>query len=186
MSHSRDLAETATHASSRTVNATLELLAPLAIVHRILHDWFKYVHPLAPILHRQHLFQRIKDQDQDADPVFAAMVISVCSVTVSTLRRRSFEEYPSVTVGKCNAIIEEQELLLRQPHPYSLDWCIAWYHIASALQIKLGLDDVRVYRAIKEAMTSVNYLLCFQGDQQTSQDKELLKRLYWLLYMWQV
>ena len=91
-----------------------------------------------------------------------------------------------MTVGKCNAIIEEQELLLRQPHPYSLDWCIAWYHIASALQIKLGLDDVRVYRAIKEAMTSVNYLLCFQGDQQTSQDKELLKRLYWLLYMWQV
>lgn len=116
--------------------------------------------------------------------MFAAMVISVCSVTVSTLRRRSFEEYPQITVDRCISIIEDNKLLEFQK--YTVDWCIAWYHIASALQVNLGPENHRVYRAIREAMASVNYLLCFKEVEQTRQDREILKRLYWLLYMWQV
>ncbi|CAH0058108.1 unnamed protein product [Clonostachys solani] len=172
-------------APGRSVNAILELLGPLPLIQRVLSDWFKFVHPLAPVLHRQHLLHRMHTHGEDVDPVFAALVLSVCSVTVSTLRRKSFEQYPAITVEKCIGIIEDENLLL--PQPYTLDWCITWYNIASALLVDHGPEDFRVYRAIKEAMASVTYLLCFKGgDGHSEQDKEMLKRLYWFLFMWQV
>ncbi|CAI6100757.1 unnamed protein product [Clonostachys chloroleuca] len=172
-------------APGRSVNSILELLGPLPLIQRVLSDWFKFVHPLAPVLHRQHLLYRMHTHGEDVDPVFAALVLSVCSVTVSTLRRKSFEQYPAITVEKCIGIIEDENLL--QPQPYTLDWCITWYNIASALLVDHGPEDFRVYRGIKEAMTSVTYLLCFKGgDGHSDQDKEMLKRLYWFLFMWQV
>ncbi|VUC29315.1 unnamed protein product [Clonostachys rosea] len=181
----RETATDKSKATGRSVNATLELLGPLPLIQRVLSDWFKFVHPLAPVLHRQHLLHRMHTYGEDVDPVFAALIISVCSVTVSTLRRKSFEQYPAITVERCIGIIEDENLL--QPQPYTLDWCITWYNIASALLVDHGPEDFRVYRGIKEAMASVTYLLCFKGGEgHSEQDKEMLKRLYWFLFMWQV
>ncbi|KAF4120831.1 hypothetical protein GMORB2_2835, partial [Geosmithia morbida] len=177
------------HGSARpggpSVRALLDLLAPADLVDQMLNDWFKYAHPLAPILHRRDLLHRLHDNGQHHDPVFTAMVVSVISVTISTLRRRSVESYPAITLQRCICIIEDHQLLELRGR-YTLDWCIAWYHLASARVVDFGYDEFHVYRAIKESMAGVNYLLCYDDDEQTYEDKERLKRLYWLLYMWQV
>lgn len=131
----------------------------------------------------QRLHLRLEDCATDQQ-VFGALVISVCAVTISTLRRKSFESYPDLSFGRCIEVIEQGNLL--QSRHITLDWCIAWYNIASAIEVADGVGSYRSYRAIREAMTGVNWLLGYVGGEQTPANKECLKRLYWLLYMWQV
>ncbi|KAG9251097.1 uncharacterized protein F5Z01DRAFT_332124 [Emericellopsis atlantica] len=169
---------------ARSLKNILASLGPSHLILELLDDWFRFVHPLAPILHRQHLLHRLHSEESENDQVFAALVISVCAVTISTLRRKSFESYPGITFDKCIEIIEQGNLL--QSQPISLDYCIAWYHVASAVEVDAGTGNYRSYRAIREAMTGVDWLLCYAGDEQPAPDKERLKRLYWLLFMWQV
>ncbi|KAI6778172.1 uncharacterized protein J7T54_002707 [Emericellopsis cladophorae] len=180
----RGVSPTGHEHAARSLKGILASLGPSHLILELLDDWFRFVHPLAPILHRQHLLHRLHSEESENDQVFAALVISVCAVTISTLRRKSFESYPGITFDKCIEIIEQGNLL--QSQPISLDYCIAWYHIASAVEVDAGTGSYRSYRAIREAMTGVDWLLCYAGDEQPAPDKERLKRLYWLLFMWQV
>ena len=170
--------------NTRSVNSIVSSLGSLELVLSLLDDWFRFVHPLCPVLHRQQLLQRLQDHGTEDDPVFGALIVSTCAVTLSTLRRKSFETYPSITVDKCLRIIEDGNLL--QAQPLSIDLCIAWYNIASAIIVDSGQGNYRSYRAIREAMTGVDWLLGHRGEEQSFQNREFLKRLYWLLYMWQV
>lgn len=170
--------------SPRSLNSIVSSLGSLELVYLLLDDWFRYVHPLCPVLHRQQLLQRLQDHGTEDDPVFGALIVSVCAVTLSTLRRKTFENYPTVSVDKCLRIIEDGKLL--QSQPLTIDWCIAWYNIASAIIVDAGQGNYRSYRAIREAMMGVDWLLGHRGEEQSFQNRELLKRLYWLLYMWQV
>jgi hypothetical protein len=165
----------------------LTSLGPTSIIFGLLDDWFRFVHPLAPILHRQQLLQRLHTRladDATDQQVFGALVLSVCAVTISTLRRKSYESYPDLSFSQCIDIIEHGNLL--QSGHITLDWCIAWYNVASAIEVADGVGSYRSYRAIREAMTGVHWLVGYVSDEQTTADKECLKRLYWLLYMWQV
>ncbi|KAM5347348.1 hypothetical protein ACJ41O_010353 [Fusarium nematophilum] len=150
----------------------------------ILTDWSRFVYPLAPLLHKKRFLQRILQHEDERNPTFCALVLSTCAVTVSTLRRRSFHNYPGVTVEKCVGIIDREQMLW--PVSYTLDWCIARYNIASALNALYGLDDVRVYHGIKDAMAGVQWMLFHSRETRSVHDQEMLKRLYWLIAMWQL
>jgi len=105
---------------------------------------------------------------------------------MSTLRRRSFHTHRGLTFQGCIEAIHRDKLL--EDASYSLDWCIASYNVASTLNVMHGHDDRRVYRAIKDAMAGVQWNLFRQNqrDGRSVHDEEMLKRLYWLIAMWQM
>lgn len=87
-------------------------------------------------------------------------------------------------MDKCIDIIEREHMLL--PVSYTPEWCLTRYNVASALSALYGLDDMRVYQAIKDAMAGVQWLLFHEKGTESVHDQELVKRLYWLLGMWQL
>ncbi|EEU35934.1 uncharacterized protein NECHADRAFT_85322 [Fusarium vanettenii 77-13-4] len=159
-------------------------LCSRSLILTILTDWSRYVYPLAPLLHRKKFLKRVLQHEDERNQTFCALVLSTCAMTVSTLRRRSFYNYPSVTVDKCIDIIERERMLL--PVSYTPEWCLARYNFASSLSALYGLDDMRIYQAIKDAMAGVQWLLFHEKGTESVHDQEMVKRLYWLLGMWQL
>lgn len=161
-------------------------LCSRSLVLKILTDWSGYVWPLAPLLHKKRFLRRVLQHEDERNPTFCALVLSTCAVTVTTLRRRCFLRYRHVTVDKCIGIIDRAQML--HPPVYSVDWCIACYNVASSLHALDGLAELRVYQAIKDAMAGVQWLLfCDEArDARSLHDQEILKRLYWLMSMWQL
>ncbi|KAH7116446.1 hypothetical protein EDB81DRAFT_819592 [Dactylonectria macrodidyma] len=162
-------------------------LCSRSLVLTILTDWSRFVWPLASLLHKKRFLQRLLQREDESNPTFCALVLSTCAVTVTTLRRRSFQKYRGVTVAKCVGIID-QEHMLQRPAAYTLDWCISCYNVASSLHALDGVAELRVYQAIKDAMAGVQWLLFCDGERETRSlhDQEMLKRLYWLMSMWQL
>ncbi|KAG7147228.1 hypothetical protein HYQ46_003940 [Verticillium longisporum] len=78
--------------------------------------------------------------------------------------------------------------MLQRPAAYTLDWCISCYNVASSLHALDGEAELRVYQAIKDAMAGVQWLLFCDGERETRSlhGREMLKRLYWLMSMWQL
>ncbi|RSL93305.1 hypothetical protein CEP52_013348 [Fusarium oligoseptatum] len=169
---------------SRPGDLDFKGLCSRSVILTILTDWSRFVYPLAPLLHRKKFLKRFLQHEDERNPTFCALVLATCGMTVSTLRRRSFYHYRSVTVDKCIDIIERENLLW--PISYTPEWCLSRYNVASALSALYGLDDMRVYRSIKEAMAGVQWLLFHEKGTESVHDQELMKRLYWLLGMWQL
>lgn len=174
------------HASpdSRLGDSDFKGLCSRSLVLTILTDWSRLVYPLAPLLHRKKFLKRVLQHEDERNPTFCALVLATCAMTVSTLRRRSFYNYRSVTIDKCIDIIERENLLW--PVSYTAEWCLSRYNVASALSVLYGSDDIRVYQAIKDAMAGVQWLLFHGKATESVHDHELVKRLYWLLGMWQL
>lgn len=178
--------ELATQTSSPITQDTSNFhgLGSRSLILTVLTDWARFVYPLAPLLHKKRFLRRILHLEDTENPTFGALVLSTCAVTVSTLRRRSFYNYPSVTVDKCIAIIDQEHML---PFvSYTLEWYITSYNVASALNALYGLDDVRVYKALNDAMAGAQWLLFHYKETRSLADQEMLKRLYWFLGMWQL
>ncbi|RSL83228.1 hypothetical protein CEP51_004640 [Fusarium floridanum] len=169
---------------SRPGDLDFKGLCSRSVILTILTDWSRFVYPLAPLLHRKKFLKRFLQHEDEKNPTFCALVLATCGMTVSTLRRRSFYHYRSVTVDKCIDIIERENLLW--PISYTPEWCLSRYNVASALSALYGLDDMRVYRSIKDAMAGVQWLLFHEKGTESVHDQELMKRLYWLLGMWQL
>ncbi|UPL02196.1 hypothetical protein LCI18_013130 [Fusarium solani-melongenae] len=169
---------------SRPGDSDFKGLCSRSLVLTILTDWSRFVYPLAPLLHRKKFLKRVLQHEDERNPTFCALVLATCAMTVSTLRRRSFYNYRSVTVDKCIDIIEREHMLL--PVSYTPEWCLTRYNIASSLSALYGLDDMRVYQAIKDAMAGVQWFLFHEKGTESVHDQELVKRLYWLLGMWQL
>ncbi|KAL6237951.1 hypothetical protein BDW75DRAFT_228302 [Aspergillus navahoensis] len=161
--------------SSATI---LSLLAPSSLVNTVLDDWFTHIHPLAPVLHQRHFSKRLADNNRD--PVFTGLIISVLAATASTLRRKSFAEYYPITPAQCIYLIRRHNLLPADG-PYCLDWCTAKYNLATALMARGDLSDPLVYRTIGEAVTGTSYLLSNKLEEIGLLHRELLKRLWCLL-----
>ena len=178
--------ESVTHASPASVSGDHGFpgLGSRSLVLRVLTDWARFIYPLAPIQHKKRFLHRILCNEHETDPVFRAVVLSTCAVTVTTLRRRSFHNYPAVTADICIGIIEQYQLLA--PAEYTLDWCIARYNVASSLFAVGGVTEERIFRAIKDAMAGVQWLLYHDERSRSVHDQEMLKRLHWLLGMWQL
>lgn len=149
----------------------------------ILTDWSRHVYPLAPLQHKKTFLNRLLRRDDLTDPEFAAVVLSTCAVTVSTLRRRSFHNYPSVTVEACVEAIERERML--SPHGYSLGWSISNYNIACSIRAN-SVEDIHVYRHLKDAMAGVQWLVFHDKGTKTLHDEEITKRLYWFVAAWQL
>ncbi|RDW86085.1 fungal specific transcription factor domain-containing protein [Aspergillus mulundensis] len=156
----------------------LHLLAPSSLIRAVLNDWFTHIHPLAPVLHRRDFLTRFGENT--ADPIFTGLVVSILAATTATLRRKSFAEYHPITPGRCIGIIQSHGLLPADG-PYSLDWCIAKYNLATASMAQRGMSDPFVHRMVGEAVTGTGYLLAHNLAQMGVMQGELLKRLWCLL-----
>ena len=167
-------------------NTAFHGLCPRALVLDILTDWADQVYPLAPLLHRQAFLHRFLAREDEHSPVFCALVLSTCAVTISTLRRLSYQKYPTVTVLQCLDAIEQGDMLC--PRKYTLDWCISCYNVASSFHALDGQEELRQYQMIKDAIAGVQWLLfCDPGrDAMSLHDREILRRLFWLMTMWQL
>ncbi|EGY22466.1 uncharacterized protein VDAG_03904 [Verticillium dahliae VdLs.17] len=186
---SPSVADINSQASPTVVSGGLEFhgLCSRSLVLSILTDWSRFAWPLASLLHKKRFLRRVLQREDERNSTFCALVLSTCAVTVTTLRRNSFHKYRGVTIAKCIGLIEQGQMLQR-PAAYTLDWCISCYNVASSLHALDGEAELRVYQAIKDAMAGVQWLLFCDGERETRSlhDREMLKRLYWLMSMWQL
>ncbi|KAL4969910.1 Zn(II)2Cys6 transcription factor [Aspergillus stella-maris] len=165
--------------SSPSTNA-LDVVGPRRLIHKIIDDWFTHIHPLAPILHSRRFLSRLHSGDANSDSTFCGLVISVICATCATLRRKSFTEYKPITFKRCVSTIRSQDLLSADG-PYTADWCIAKYNIATSSMAIKGLSDPWTHRMLSEAVTGTRYLLNYKADDLDLLEGEMLKRLYCLL-----
>ncbi|KAL4762824.1 Zn(II)2Cys6 transcription factor domain-containing protein [Aspergillus foveolatus] len=152
--------------SGRSSATILSQLAASPLINIALDDWFTHVHPLAPVLHQGHSFRRLADSGSN-DLVITGLVISVLAATAAALRRKAFTEYRPITPDRSG--------------PYSLDWCIAKYNLATASMAQRGLGAPLAYRMIGESDTGTSYLLSNELQETGLLHQELLKRLWCLL-----
>lgn len=122
---------------------------------------------------------RFHSSEAMQDGLFAALVVSVCAATISSLRRKSHEDYGSLTPERCWEVIEE--LSPNSQHvKYSLDWCQMKYNLASSQSATT--DMTRHFRNISEAAAGVKYLMYYHIEDMSILEQQLLKRLYWLIF----
>ncbi|KAH6638516.1 hypothetical protein BKA67DRAFT_142907 [Truncatella angustata] len=175
------------HASPSAVHSTLSKgseillsLGPKTLLLQILDDWFKFMHPLIPLLHRRWFLSRIQSDEADRDPIFVALVLSVCAATNMTLRESASERYGKATALRCLHLIKHHNLLVIDE--CTLDWCIAQYNVAwTLLRDKYVCADFPLFHAIKESMAGVQWLMAHKLDELSLHDKEISKRLYCIL-----
>ncbi|KAL4942375.1 hypothetical protein BDV06DRAFT_222228 [Aspergillus oleicola] len=158
----------------------LALLGPRPLIDSILGDWFTHIHPLAPVLHRRHFLARLGNNDANNDRAFCGLVISVICATCATLRRKSFAKYLPITIERCVSLVRSHDFLPADG-PYTPDWCIAKYNLATASMAQKGLSDSWTHRTFGESVTGTRYLLTYRADSLQTLDVEMLKRLYCLL-----
>ena len=145
-------------------------------------DWFEFIHPLIPLLHRRRVLSRIQDGEMNHNPIFLALVISVVAVTSSSLGQRNSPQDDMKTPLRCAQLIEENDLL--KSEICTVDWCIAHYNIAYALVGHLRLPNWKIFRSVKHCMAGVQWFLFYNTGEKTPYDEEISKRLYSLLTIW--
>jgi hypothetical protein len=152
-------------------------------VQQILGDWFEFVHPVAPIVHRDTLLRQLANPVNSQDLDFVDLVISLCAATLATLRRRASTYAPAVTVEKCYQIITlHQSNASRQLDTLNLAWCQTKYNLSNSLTAERGIDDPTPQLLLAEALMGIGHLLHHEMENMSFADQELLKRLYWLCF----
>ena len=147
-----------------------------------MHDWFDLIHSVSPLFHRGIFLSRLASGEANQDGIFAAMVISVCAAVIASLKRKSTHDYGSVTAQRCLDAIEQIEMHTGR-FPFSLESCQIQYHLYIALGTEKSLDDVESFRFLGESVTGVKYLVYYQMQDMDTVSQQLLKRLYWLLFV---
>jgi hypothetical protein len=153
-------------------------LAPPHVVEQIVNSWFDLIHSVAPIFYRRSFLTMMKADEAAQDGTFAALVVSVCAATIASLRRKSSQDYGTLTPERCWEVIEEMNLH-RYREPYTLEWCQMKYNIGSSQYL---IDDAQSFRNLSEATAGVKYLIHYEMSSMALVSQELLKRLYWLLF----
>ena len=161
----------------------LETLAPPVIIKQIIADWFGWIHPVAPIVHQDCFTQQLADMQattENASASFLLLVVSVCAVTVASLRRRR-HLYSKVTVESCLNFAKCLRVWSLST-AISVERSIAMYNFGSALHHEHGIDSPLSYPLVTQAAMSVKFLIHQSLDTLSFMDQEILKRLYWLIY----
>ncbi|KAH8896734.1 glycoside hydrolase [Thozetella sp. PMI_491] len=168
---------------SRWNTTWLTQLAPPELIMRAVNDWFDHIHSVAPILHRRRFLSRLYDGEAEKNPLFSGLVISVCAAAVATLKR---SDYDQLTVDRCLQVVETHQLLAQRSTKaqYSLDWCIAMYNLGTASATLTAIDDVWAYHVGSQSAAGARYLAYYCLEQLPLVEKEMLKRLFWLLVAW--
>jgi hypothetical protein len=151
------------------------------VIQRIIQDWFKIVHPVAPILHRNTFIARLRDASSFQDLDFLILVVSICAATVSTLRRSSGSYASMITVEKCHQIISAANQN-RDPSHISLEKCQAMYNMSASLTQERGMDDQTVQILGAETLAATGHLLHYDQHTLSFCDRELVKRIHWLCF----
>ena len=159
----------------------LDKLAPTFVLRQAINDWFEFVHPVAPILHRDTFLRQFDDPSTSQDPNFLMLVVSVCSATVSTLRRSAAPYADLITVEKCYQLISSSSQA-REPAPITLVRCQTKYNMAASLIQERGMDSDTVPLLLTEAMAMIGHLLHYEIHNLSTCESELVKRLYWLCF----
>ena len=159
-------------------------MAPRSVINAVLNSWFDEIHPLAPVLCRQHFLRRLAANEADHNRVFAGLVISLCAATVATLRR---ETHGGITIEACRDVVQEHQLLaiaLSDCH-YTVDWCIAMYNMSTSLMAlpHHRQNDMAGFHAWSSAAAGVRYMTYYCLPELGIMEQEQLKRLYWLLFV---
>ncbi|XPS98739.1 hypothetical protein M3J09_007934 [Ascochyta lentis] len=161
----------------------LEDLAPTDILQQLIDDWFGWIHPVAPILHRGRFMEQLADLPASSENVstsFLLLVASIGAATVASLRRRR-HLYINVTVESCLDFAER--LGVWSPSAViTVERSIAMYNFGSALHHEHGIDSPLSHRLITEAAMSVKFLIHQSIVTLSFIDAQVLKRLYWLIY----
>ncbi|RDW75431.1 hypothetical protein BP6252_06573 [Coleophoma cylindrospora] len=153
-------------------------LAPSYVVEQIIHSWFDLIHSVAPIFHRGIFLTRLASGEADQDGVFAALVVSVCAATISSLRRKSYKDYGTLTPERCWDVAEEI-IHQRRKEPFTLEWCQMKYNLGSSQYIT---EDDQHFRNLCEAAAGVKFLIHYRMASMPLVSQQLLKRLYWLIF----
>lgn len=163
------------------VTFSLDELAPASVVRQAVNDWFKLVHPVAPILHRDSFIRQLDAPSTTQNLDFLLLVVSICSATVSTLRRSAGLYAGMITVERCFQIVSTINHA-RGPLPISLTRCQMKYNMAASLTQDRGMDNETVQLLITESMAMTGYLLHYEVQNLSISDRELVKRLFWLCF----
>ena len=156
-------------------------LAPPETISQILDDWFAFVHPVAPILHRDSFLRTFGQPESSQQWEFSALVISLCAATVAALRTTSAAYASTVSVERCcTALLNLDQL--KGSFPVSLIRCQIKYNMAVSLSQERGLDAVESQLLMVETCGMVARLIHYHSEEMTLQDRELSKRLYWLCF----
>lgn len=165
-------------APSAPEQARLDLIAPYAIIHQVMTDWFEWIHPVAPLLHHDLFMQRLSD-DNGSTPFFL-LVLSICAATVASVRRRR-HLYGSMSVEACLELAERFGIW-SLTNKITLERALALYNLSIAVSHEHGLGSPLTYRLCAESSISVKYLIHESFEQMSFMDQQTLKRLYWLIY----
>ena len=156
----------------------MERLAPLHVVEQIVHSWFELIHSVAPIFHRRSFLTRLRSGEAEHDGIFTALVVSVCAATIASLRRKSSQEFGFLSPERCWDVIEEINSQGAR-EMFTLEWCQMKYNLGSSQYM---IDDVQQFKNISEAVIGIKYLMHYEMSSMDSLSRELLKRLYWLVF----
>ena len=148
----------------------------------MVHDWFDLIHSVCPIFHRGIFLGRLASGEANQDGIFAALVISVCAAVSASLKRKSTNDYGNITAQRCLDCIEQIELHTGR-FPFSLESCQIKYHLSLALGTEKAMDDANSFRFLAESVAGVKYLVYYQMQDMDTVSQQLLKRLYWLLFV---
>lgn len=158
----------------------LTSLAPIFLIRRVIDDWFEFVHPVAPILHRETFVRQLEIIARHDDE-FICLAISICAATVTTLRRKSLEYDSTITVDKCYEMICHIDRDHTSPR-VNLTRCQTKYNMAVALGSENGMDNIDSQVLIAEATAMIARIIHYEMHAFSLRDRELAKRLYWLCF----
>jgi hypothetical protein len=165
-------------AQSEPEQPRFELIAPPAIIHQVIIDWFDWIHPVAPLFHRALLMQSLSEEYGSAS--FFLLIVSICAATVASIRRRR-HMYGGISVEACLELAERFGIW-SAGSKITLERALVLYNLSIAANHEYGFDSPLTYRLCAESSISAKYLLHESFDQLSFMDQQTLKRLYWLIY----
>ncbi|KAF2034480.1 hypothetical protein EK21DRAFT_97567 [Setomelanomma holmii] len=147
----------------------LEVIAPSDVLHHSIADWFDWIYPVAPVLHRNQFMQRLDGSPtstRDRSTGFLLLVASISAATVASLRRRR----------------HNYGALWSSLSSITLDRALTLYNFSSAVHHEHGIDAPLAFRLSAESAISIKYLIHQQLDRIPFIEQHLLKRIYWLIF----
>lgn len=160
----------------------LSLIAPYRVVEQIIDDWFKFIHPVAPLFRRAQITEMIQASYRDVAPEASRflLVASICAATCASLPRRR-HNHGAVTVESCLELTDRLKFW-STASPITLDRALTVYNFQCAVACVQGIDAPLTSRLCGESSVGVKHLVQNELDCMTFGDQQVLKRLYWLVF----
>ncbi len=176
-------------------SVAIEHLCPLSIFETIIEDYYSDIYPIAPIVHVPSFKQRILTCQHITDPEFLRLCLSLCAMTIASLPKKlpiyGFGHYHTAKAMVSRAC----QLVAASRLATAPDW--ADDPTSNDLMCSLLLGTASHYMQspnrgwvhINESIHCCRNLRLYspQGYEGMSIiDRELIKRVFWMLYIVQM